>query len=74
MPKTVEKPQSAAPLPAAASPAPSQEEIALRAYHIYLQRGATPGSEFADWIQAERELLAEVGKVRRKANVKSIAA
>lgn len=74
MPKTIEKPLASAPQPRTDNSAPSQEEIALRAYHIYLQRGAGPGGELADWIQAERELLAEVGKVRRKANVKSIAA
>jgi hypothetical protein len=53
---------------------PKQEDIALRAYYIYLQRGDTPGNETADWLQAERELLEENGSVRRKAAVKSIAA
>ena len=53
---------------------PAQAEIALRAYHIYLQRGGAPGNEFADWMQAERELLGEIAKPRRKASVKSIAA
>jgi hypothetical protein len=38
---------------------PSHDEIALRAYHIYLQRNAAPGNPFDDWKQAERELLAE---------------
>ena len=31
----------------------------LRAYEIYLERGAIPGDEVRDWIQAERELLAD---------------
>jgi len=35
---------------------PSREEIATRAYEIYLQRGAAPGRELEDWLQAEREL------------------
>jgi hypothetical protein len=60
---------------------PTAEEIAVRAYQIYLERGGAPGNEFEDWIQAERELLgesgkgaAENGKSRRKATVKSAAA
>jgi len=35
---------------------PSEEEIAVRAYHIYLERGDTEGSPTDDWLQAEREL------------------
>lgn len=33
-----------------------EEEIRLRAYDIYLQRGGQPGYELEDWLQAEREL------------------
>jgi hypothetical protein len=36
--------------------AASEDEIRLRAYEIYLQRGAEPGREVDDWLQAEREL------------------
>lgn len=32
------------------------EHIAVRAYHLYLERGARAGGEFEDWITAEREL------------------
>jgi Protein of unknown function (DUF2934) len=35
---------------------PTEEEIAVRAYHIYLERGETEGNPSDDWIQAEREL------------------
>jgi hypothetical protein len=35
---------------------PSCEEISLRAYEIYLERGSLPGNELDDWLQAEREL------------------
>jgi hypothetical protein len=35
---------------------PSHEEIRLRAYEIYLERGGLPGNELDDWLQAEREL------------------
>src|SRR6266481_10164263 len=33
-----------------------EEEIKLRAYEIYLERGEQPGRELDDWLQAEREL------------------
>lgn len=49
-----------AALPASeqASPSAMEEEIRRRAYEIYLQRGATPGSESEDWLSAEREVRA----------------
>jgi hypothetical protein len=33
-----------------------EQEIRNRAYEIYLERGAQPGNELEDWLQAEREL------------------
>jgi hypothetical protein len=36
--------------------APSDDEIRLRAYQRYLARGGHQGSEFDDWVEAEREL------------------
>jgi hypothetical protein len=35
---------------------PRHEEICLRAYEIYLERGGLPENELDDWLQAEREL------------------
>ncbi|MGB7848269.1 MAG: DUF2934 domain-containing protein [Candidatus Acidiferrum sp.] len=35
---------------------PTAEDIAFRAHEIFVQRGATPGRELDDWLQAEREL------------------
>jgi len=35
---------------------PSREEIAQRAYELYLARGGADGFEQEDWLQAEREL------------------
>ena len=35
---------------------PTEEEIAVRAYHIYLERGEADGDPMNDWLQAEREL------------------
>ena len=31
--------------------------IAQRAYELYQLRGGHPGSEFDDWLEAEREVL-----------------
>jgi len=36
--------------------APSEEEIRMRAYHRYLERGGGHGMDFEDWLEAEREL------------------
>jgi len=33
-----------------------EDEIRVRAYHRYLQRGGAHGSDFEDWLEAEREL------------------
>ena len=43
--------------PGAAPPPPTHEQIALRAYEIFLQRAGNQGDSTADWIAAERELL-----------------
>ena len=37
-------------------PGPTEEEIAVRAYYIYLERGDAEGNATDDWLQAEREL------------------
>jgi hypothetical protein len=47
---------STPPGKAAASAAPTQEQISRRAYEIFQARGGTHGSSDADWHQAEREL------------------
>ena len=53
---------------------PTREEIALRAYEIFLERGGAPGNELEDWTRAERELLEISTTPRRNARPKSIAA
>lgn len=35
---------------------PNHDEIAMRAYEIYLARGASPGRDLDDWLEAEWEL------------------
>ena len=53
---------------------PTQEEIALRAYHIYLKRNGATGNPFEDWVQAERELTEQSKRTTRRSKVVSIAA
>jgi len=35
---------------------PSEEDIRLRAYHRYLERGGGHGMDFEDWLEAKRDL------------------
>ena len=35
---------------------PMVEEIRLRAYYIYQDRGGVEGNDLEDWLQAEHEL------------------
>jgi hypothetical protein len=37
---------------------PSPEDIARRAYDLFLARGERHGDDLSDWFQAERELTA----------------
>jgi hypothetical protein len=41
---------------------PSPEDIARRAYEIFLARGGEPGHEQEDWLQAESELREDRAK------------
>ncbi len=52
-PARPQNPLSVAPAPRTG---PSHEQIARRAYEIFLARGGTPGNPEQDWFQAEREL------------------
>jgi hypothetical protein len=36
---------------------PTQQEVAARAYQIYLDRGRQDGHAVDDWLQAEYELI-----------------
>lgn len=55
---------------------PTHDEIALRAYQIYVERGCAPGDPMEDWLRAEQELLAAFNKKKsgRKPKIVSIAA
>lgn len=55
-------PQASPATSAAPSPiptAPSYEEIAQRAFQLYVERGGGPGDPLQDWLRAESELVAE---------------
>jgi hypothetical protein len=42
----------------------SHEDLAARAYAIFLARGGQPGDDLRDWFQAEAELRREQGARR----------
>lgn len=52
--ETGKVPSLATPAPTRNSP--SHEQIASRAYEIFVARGCRHGNHDQDWIQAEREL------------------
>lgn len=58
----------------AAKSAPTHEEIAWRAYEIYLERGGAPGDALQDWTRAERELLEKSNKQTGKVGPTLVAA
>ena len=43
-------------------PKVAQEDIAARAYELYLERGQHPGFEEQDWLEAEKQLTAKSGR------------
>jgi hypothetical protein len=73
MTKTKEAPALKAKT-AATKSKPTQDQIATRAYEIYLERGSTPGDPMQDWLRAERELAAPRKKSRSKSKVITFAA
>lgn len=50
---------------------PTREEIELRAFQIYTERGGAGGQDLEDWLQAERELLEKYGRTGRMAKAKT---
>ena len=48
----------------------TREEIELRAYQIFIERGGADGHDVDDWVQAEQELAekyANIGRVAKAA-------
>ena len=53
---------------------PIREEIELRAYQIYIERGGAHGQDEEDWLQAEREQVMEkYGRPVQKAKAAAIS-
>jgi hypothetical protein len=52
---STKKPNGDASAPVAGR-GPSAEDIRVRAYHRYLERGANDGADFDDWVEAEKDL------------------
>jgi hypothetical protein len=46
------------PATALASRVPTHEEIARRAFELYVARGQDEGSDVSDWLRAQSELAA----------------
>jgi hypothetical protein len=51
-----ESPSNGSTAAASMSSEPSEEDVRLRAYHRFLHRNGGSGSEFDDWVKAEKEL------------------
>jgi hypothetical protein len=49
--------RSSGPVTAPRSAAPSQDDIARRAFELYCNRGSQHGHDLDDWLLAEHELL-----------------
>lgn len=71
MSKATEKPSPGGE-PKAAGGHPTREEIELRAYQIYLERGGAQGNDVEDWLQAERELLERHEKTSRMSKAAAV--
>src|SRR5438105_1257249 len=55
-PRTISKPAASAESDRLNASEPTEEEIRLRAYQRFLERGGAHGDDFNDWLAAEREL------------------
>ena len=51
---------------------PSGENIARRAYELYIQRGGEHGKDVEDWFRAERELSDEPRAVPAKTRASQV--
>ncbi len=58
--------------PQTASVAPTREEIELRAYQIYVERGGADGQDVKDWLQAERDLVEKYSKPVQKTKAAAV--
>jgi len=72
--KQTSSPVEKKPAKSKAKVKPSHDEIAEKAFQIYLERNGAPGDPMQDWIRAEQELTAAPKTARKKSKVVSIAA
>jgi Protein of unknown function (DUF2934) len=45
----------------------TRDDIARRAYELFLARGGAEGHDVEDWLEAERQLEAEAGQITSNA-------
>lgn len=57
-PHNVKADTTQAAIPEGIMPDDLREQIAKRAYELYLERGCRQGCDVEDWVDAEREMLA----------------
>lgn len=58
MRRPVEKPYFAIRESKSEQARPTHEEIEIRAYEIYIERGRADGHDLENWLQAEQQILA----------------
>ena len=65
-PATAARPATATPMAQGAGSGTTQvarEHVAKRAYELWMKRGCTHGHDLQDWIEAEKEVMAEMRAV-----------
>jgi hypothetical protein len=50
---------------------PADEQIRMRAYELYLERGNGPGDEREDWLRAEREYRERSGDREQRGEIRA---
>lgn len=46
---------------AESKPFPTEDQIRARAYQLFIERGCVPGNPVVDWLDAEQQLIEEIG-------------
>jgi len=64
--------KTSASQPQTAEGRPTHDEIELRAYQLYVERGGADGEDLGDWLQAERELIANYERTSQKAKTVAV--
>lgn len=59
MRRPVEKPYFAIRESESEQARPTHDELEIRAYEIYIDRGRSDGHDVEDWLQAKQQLLAK---------------